>query len=153
MNYDQFGRTMDSSRGMKLMETTDIRHDVRNKLQSGNFDCAKELTLSMFSGRHKMYILWELRHGDAIHFNQFTRIIPNVSRKVLTNQLNELIQDSIVEKRDYQEGRVKRASYKLTELGLSLIPILNLMYDWGEKRINQLKLDPVYQTKDFHPNV
>ncbi|MHA8110798.1 winged helix-turn-helix transcriptional regulator [Lactobacillaceae bacterium Melli_B4] len=132
---------------------TDIRQDVRNKIQSGNFDCAKELTLSMFSGKHKMYILWELRNGDAIHFNQFTRLIPNVSRKVLTNQLNELIQDSIVEKHDYNEGNVKRASYNLTSTGQSLIPILEMMYAWGENRIEQLKLDPVYQTKNFHPNV
>ncbi|MBW1605907.1 helix-turn-helix domain-containing protein [Lactobacillus sp. Sy-1] len=132
---------------------TDIRQDVRNKIQSGNFDCAKELTLSMFSGKHKMYILWELRNGDEIHFNQFTRIIPNVSRKVLTNQLNELIQDSIIEKRDYSEGKVKRASYKLTAIGASLIPILTMMYDWGEKRIDQLRIDPVYQTKNFHPDV
>ncbi|MEJ6400308.1 winged helix-turn-helix transcriptional regulator [Nicoliella lavandulae] len=132
---------------------SDIRKDVRNKIQSGNFDCAKELTLSMFSGKHKMYILWELRHGDEIHFNQFTRLIPNVSRKVLTNQLNELISDSIIEKHDYNEGKVKRASYKLTSVGQSLIPILTMMYDWGEQRIEQLKIDPIYQTRNFHPNV
>lgn len=128
----------------------DIRKNVINKLQSGNYDCAKELTLSMFSGKHKMYIIWELRDGDSIHFNQFTRLIPNISRKVLTNQLNELVLDSIIEKNDYNDGNVKRVSYKLTSLGKSLVPILQMMYSWGEKRVDYLKLNPVYKTKNFH---
>ncbi|MGX4644481.1 MULTISPECIES: winged helix-turn-helix transcriptional regulator [Holzapfeliella] len=124
----------------------DIRQKVKEKIQSGDFDCAKELTLSMFQGKHKLFILWELRKGNPIHFNEFTRLIPNVSRKVLTNQLNELIQDNMIQKNDYDEGNVKRVSYELTQTGKTIMPILEAMYRWGENRIEELKISPNYQT-------
>lgn len=43
-----------------------IRKDIQDKIQNGNFNCEKELTLSIISGKWKVVILWHLGvEGDA----------------------------------------------------------------------------------------
>jgi DNA-binding HxlR family transcriptional regulator len=57
-------------------------------------------------------------------------MIPNISRKVLTTQLEELLTHGIVERQSYAEAP-PRVEYSLTKKGKRLIPILNQLYKWG----------------------
>ncbi|WP_283678513.1 helix-turn-helix domain-containing protein [Lentilactobacillus sp. Marseille-Q4993] len=122
----------------------DIRESVANKLAKGEYDCAKEFTMSMFSGKHKLFILWNLKNGEEVHFNEFGRLIPSASKKVLSNQLQELQEDGLINKDFYDEGKVKRTVYRMSKLGYSLVPILEMMYSWGENRIGDLDLNTKY---------
>jgi DNA-binding HxlR family transcriptional regulator len=58
---------------------------------------------------------------------------------MLTSQLKELIEDGIVHRRVYPETP-PRVEYSMTELGMTLLPIIELMYEWWKKRIEDLKL-------------
>lgn len=61
--------------------------------------------------------------------------LKSISKKVLSNQLNELMADQIVSKREYLTGKVKHTEYQLTDIGETLIPIIVALNDWGENRL------------------
>ncbi len=63
---------------------------------------------------------------------------------MLSNQLKELEEDGIVYREVFPQVPPK-AEYSLTELGMTLIPIVDLLYEWGQKRIDEIKK----QTEDM----
>lgn len=91
--------------------------------------CAVEITLNIISGKWKGIILYRLLDGKK-RFNELKRRIPNVTHRTLTLQLRELEADGILKRTVYAEVP-PRVEYELTELGLSMTPILKAIYDWG----------------------
>jgi DNA-binding HxlR family transcriptional regulator/peroxiredoxin len=55
-----------------------------------------------------------------------------ISRKVLTERLNSLLDSGVVERVAYQE-RPTRYAYKLTPRGRALLPVLVALQDWGDR--------------------
>ena len=55
-----------------------------------------------------------------------------ISRKVLTQQLKELEEDGIVKREAFKE-LPPRVEYSLTQKGLELLPILNMLTKWNLK--------------------
>lgn len=115
-----------------------IRKDIREKIQKGNFNCEKELTLSIISGKWKVVILWHLGVEGPHRFSELQRLFPSISHKVLSNQLKELMEDGIVDRTVYPEIP-PRVEYYMTELGMSLLPVVEMMYDWGKMRMEQIR--------------
>ncbi|MFD1485958.1 winged helix-turn-helix transcriptional regulator [Lacticaseibacillus baoqingensis] len=118
-----------------------VRKDVLARLQNGDFSCAKELTLAMFSGKWKLVILCHLNSHGAYRFNELRRLLPTITHKVLTNQLRELAQDQLITRHESVQGR-RHVAYAITELGRSLMPIIEAMRVWGEQRITALPVAP-----------
>ncbi|ADY23482.1 helix-turn-helix domain-containing protein [Bacillus paranthracis] len=115
-----------------------IRKDIQEKIKNGNFNCEKELTLSIISGKWKVVILWHLGVEGPHRFSELQRLFPSISHKVLSNQLKELMEDGIVDRTVYPEIP-PRVEYYMTELGMSLLPIVEMMYDWGKMRMEQIR--------------
>ncbi len=84
----------------------------------------------MVGGRWKLIIIWNLRK-KAFRYKELYRSIPNITEKMLTQQLSTLVEDGWVLKKDYGEIP-PRTEYSLTPLGKSFIPILKRIYDWGK---------------------
>lgn len=97
--------------------------------QSITDDCPIAATLKAIGGRWKLIILWNLRE-QPLRYKVLQRAIPNISEKMLTQQLSVLVEDGWVVKKDYGEIP-PRTEYSLTELGQSFIPILDHIYVWG----------------------
>ena len=57
---------------------------------------------------------------------------------MLTNQLRELEEDGIIQRKVYPQVPPK-VEYSLTELGQTLIPIVDMLYRWGQKRMQEIK--------------
>lgn len=76
-------------------------------------------------------ILHMLSSG-TLRFGELKKNIPPVSQKVLTQQLRELEADGIVSRTVYAEVPLK-VEYALTSRGVSLTPILDALYRWGEE--------------------
>lgn len=112
----------------------DLRREVRKKLENGEFNCEKELTLSIISGKWKITIIYYLATGGPLRFSEIKRLFPKITHKVLTTQVRELEEDGIVHRKVYPEVP-PRVEYSLTELGESLMPIVFMMYDWGKQNI------------------
>lgn len=61
----------------------------------------------------------------------FTLYYLYTTTKVLTSQLRQMEQSGLVNRKVYAEVP-PRVEYSLTELGFSLHPIMDAMWDWGE---------------------
>lgn len=93
--------------------------------------CEKELTLSVIEGKWKLIILCHLRFKGTKRFTELKNSIPNITQKMLTNQLRELEADGLVHREVYPEVPPK-VEYSFTEQGKSLIPILEMLEEWGK---------------------
>lgn len=102
--------------------------------------CPVETTLSLIGSKWKVLILRDLLPGTK-RFGELKKSIGHVSQKVLTNQLREMELQGLVNRKVYAEVP-PRVEYSLTDLGLSLKPILDAMWNWGE----EYKTKRVYKT-------
>lgn len=93
--------------------------------------CPVEFTLSVIGGKWKGILLYHLIDGVK-RFNEFRRICPNITQRMLTLQLRELEESGIVHREVYRQVPPK-VEYSLTPLGRTLIPIIQSMKEWGER--------------------
>lgn len=92
--------------------------------------CPVETTLLLIGNKWKVLILRDLLTGTK-RFGELKKSIGNVSQKVLTAQLRDMEADGLLIRTVYAEVP-PRVEYSLTELGMSLNPILEAMSRWGE---------------------
>ena len=78
--------------------------------------CPVEVTLSVIGGKWKPLILWHLYKGGVRRFLELQRIIPGITRKMLTQHLRELERDGIVARKIFNEMPL-RVEYSLTKYG------------------------------------
>ena len=64
------------------------------------------------------------------------RAIPVISKQMLTQQLREMEEDGIIERKIFAEIP-PRVEYYITEYGQSLFPVIDAMSNWGLKGIKQ----------------
>src|SRR5262250_247636 len=93
-------------------------------------ECPVRATIDVIEGKWKPIIVNELKQR-TLRFGQLERHMPEVTRKVLTEQLRELEDDGII-KRKTSEKRWERVEYSLTSYGRTLVPVLTLMAKWGK---------------------
>ncbi len=98
-----------------------------------------DATLQMIQGKWKIMILYELYESGAKRFGELQRYIADISHKTLTTQLRELERDELIKRNLYAEVP-PRVEYSLTPRGESLIPVLDMICDWGLQNVpsNQL---------------
>ena len=90
-----------------------------------------ETTLTLISDKWKVLILRDLLPGTK-RFGELKKSVGNVSQKVLTAQLRQMEDSGLLTRTVYPEVP-PRVEYTLTELGYSLKPILDAMWNWGEE--------------------
>lgn len=105
------------------------------RMENKEFNCEKELTLSIIGGKWKMLILWHLGLEGTKRFGELKALIPGITQRMLVNQLRELEEDQIVKRVVYPVVPPK-VEYSLTKEGESLMPILDSMYKWGRNYMN-----------------
>ena len=91
--------------------------------------CPVETTLMLIGDKWKVLILRELMNGTR-RFGELKRAIGTVSQKVLTAQLRDMEENGLVSRKVYAEVP-PRVEYSLTETGMSLKPLLDVMANWG----------------------
>ncbi len=89
-------------------------------------------TLSLINGKYKMVILYTLMEFGIVRFNEMKKYIGDISYKTLSHNLKELEADGLVHREEYPQIPPK-VEYSLTERGKSLIPILDMMCEWGDE--------------------
>lgn len=90
-------------------------------------------TLCLIGGKYKMLVLYALFLSEKpVRYNKLKRLIGNISFKMLTKTLRELETDGLVIRKEYPQVPPK-VEYWLTDKGNSLMPIIDLMCEWGEK--------------------
>lgn len=92
--------------------------------------CPVETCLELLSGKWKPRILWKLHQRGVVRFGELKRGLPEITAKMLTQQLRELEQDGLITRKVYAEVP-PRVEYSLSEFGLTLKPVLDTLARWG----------------------
>ena len=98
------------------------------------FICPMEYTLCIIGGKWKPLIIWRLVNSGILRYGQFKKSINGITHKMLSQQLKELECDGIIKRDEYPEIPPK-VEYSLTEKGITLIPVLKGMVNWGNQNI------------------
>lgn len=92
--------------------------------------CPVETTLTLISDKWKVLILRDLMNG-TMRFGELKKSIGHVTQKVLTAQLRQMEASGLLTRKVYAEVP-PRVEYTLTELGYSLKPVMDALWEWGE---------------------
>jgi len=103
----------------------------QNKVHCENYTSEIEITIEILSGKWVVLLLTHLGEEKVVRFNEFRKVFPDITQKMLSQQLKKLEENKIVEKKIYNEVPPK-VEYRLTEYGNKLMPILDQMQLWGK---------------------
>ncbi|MCZ6861752.1 MAG: helix-turn-helix domain-containing protein [Alphaproteobacteria bacterium] len=106
---------------------------MRKQRHQNYTNCPVEAALDVVGGKWKAVILFRLLEGTK-RFNQLRRLLPNVTQRMMTNQLRELERDGLVRRKVYAQVPPK-VEYSLTDLGKTLTPALHELRKWGEEHM------------------
>ncbi|RNI22587.1 winged helix-turn-helix transcriptional regulator [Rufibacter latericius] len=102
-----------------------------------SLNCGLDLIGEVLYGKWKIRLLWFIHEGNK-RPSELQRKIPDASRRVLNMQLKELEEHEFISKVIYPVVPPK-VEYSLTELGESLIPVLSVLGNWGDKHQELLR--------------
>ena len=111
--------------------------------------CPVEATLDLIGGKYKALILWHLS-GGILRFSELRSRIPKATPKMLTQQLRELEEHTLIHREVYPVIPPK-VEYSLTDTGRSLLPILVAMRDWGADYLRSNDREPCCFMMDSDP--
>jgi DNA-binding HxlR family transcriptional regulator len=107
---------------------------IRHKRLDCSPGCAVEGALNLIDGKWKGVILFHL--FESTHrFNEIRRRLPNVTQRMLTNQLRELEADGLIVRKVYAEVPPK-VEYSLSARGRSLEPVIMALKAWGDAHVD-----------------
>ncbi|MFC4209865.1 transcriptional regulator [Pedobacter petrophilus] len=94
-------------------------------------DCGMGMIMDIIGGKWKPCLLFNIWKGHR-RPSELQRLNPRASRRVLNQQLTELEDHGIISKTIYPILPPK-VEYFLTDLGSSLIPLIQSMDNWGSQ--------------------
>lgn len=111
------------------MVATGLGVDVRRSSFSPEPDCAIAQSLGVIGDGWELLIVRDLARG-VDRFDQLADSL-HISRKVLTERLNHLVEHGVLERRPYDQR--PRYEYVLTDKGTELVDMLMVMAGWADK--------------------
>lgn len=107
------------------------------KKYTGIESCPIRNVISRFSGKWAMLILCVLSENEATRFNAIHKALPDISPKVLSETLKSLEADGLIRREQYAEVP-PRVEYALTDLGRSLLPIIQSLIGWALEHFDEM---------------
>lgn len=92
-------------------------------------NCPVTHCLNKIGGKWKILIIYAISM-KCNRFSKLQKAIPVISKQMLVNQLRELEEDKILERTIFAEIP-PRVEYKVTEYGMSLMPVISVLQEWG----------------------
>lgn len=111
----------------------DLRAGDREQLTPVSAAKGVEDALRILEGRWKLVILFHLFGGRVLRFSDLERAIPQISQKMLAQQLRQLEADGMVRRVVHAQVPPK-VEYRLTDWGQSLCPVLDALLKWLASR-------------------
>ncbi len=95
--------------------------------------CPIEYGLDIFGGKWKSRIICVLSAADVMRYNEIRNELGNITDAVLAAMLKELIADSLISRKQYNQIPPK-VEYALTDKGRSVLPILQSICHWSRQQ-------------------
>ncbi|MBP5467863.1 MAG: helix-turn-helix transcriptional regulator [Candidatus Riflebacteria bacterium] len=99
------------------------------------YKCPVEAAMDVVGGKYKAQIVYELISGKK-RYNEIQKTLPQATPRMLSKQLKELEEDGVINRILYPVVPPK-TEYSLTELGETLVPIVEALCKWGEYYFNK----------------
>lgn len=100
------------------------------------FRCGMEAVVDLVGGKWKLLIMYHLSH-KRLRFSELQRQVGKVSEKMLSQQLREMVADSLVRRIDFKTVP-PHVEYETTafgyNLGLAMVP----MCEWGSRNMDEI---------------
>lgn len=103
----------------------------KKKIQK-DFKCSIGFAMTVIGSKWRAVILWHILKKGPIRYGQLKSSIPNISHKVLAQELKKLESDNLIDRIAYATIP-PRVEYIVTEKGKTLEHILTALCDWGKK--------------------
>lgn len=107
---------------------------IRHKRLDCSPGCAVEAALSFIDGKWKGVVLYHLFEA-TLRFTEIRRRLPNITQRMLTNQLRELEADGLILRKIYPQVPPK-VEYSLSTRGRSLEPVIMALKAWGDANMD-----------------
>ncbi|HOT75215.1 MAG TPA: helix-turn-helix domain-containing protein [Candidatus Wallbacteria bacterium] len=103
------------------------------------YTCPLEIVHDILKGKWKTVILWQLKYRNRASLSQLEHDIRGISQKMLLEQLKELMEFGLVDKKKFK-GYPLRVEYFLTEdKGGRIIKSLEIMQEIGREYIAEME--------------
>ncbi len=99
--------------------------------------CKAAPMLDWLGNKWSLVVLLKIYEDGIVRFNELYRSIPSVSEKVLAQVLKNLVNDGLI-RRDLFPDVPPRVEYSLTDLGMSLIPHIKALQQWGLENYDRI---------------
>ncbi len=99
------------------------------------YDCPVEALSNILGKKWVAVIIWELQN-NKIRFGELQRTIEGCSKKMLTQQLELLINHGVIVNDKKIRNNTVESTYYLSESGLRLLPIMEKMIDWSNNNLS-----------------
>lgn len=103
------------------------------------YTCPLEIVHDILKGKWKTVILYQLKHYGVSSLSDLEKSIKGINQKMLLQQLNELREYGLVDKKKY-DGYPLKVEYFLTkDTGVKIVEALEIMQEVGLEYINKDK--------------
>lgn len=109
---------------------------MKIKYDGKEYACSFGFALNMVSGKWKALLLWYLR-DETLRYNEIRKKLDGITQKMLTQTLRDLEKHQLITRKVYPVVPPK-VEYTITEHGQKLIPIFEMMLEWGNDVGSQL---------------
>lgn len=92
--------------------------------------CPIRTTLELVGGKWRLLILHQLRNG-ALRFAELRRLLPDISEKMLVQELRHLTAAGLLGRHNYGEVP-PRVEYELTAVGRAALPLIAAVAEYGQ---------------------
>lgn len=94
-------------------------------------NCPMTNAMKIIGGKWKLMLLNGIYRNAPARFGELKKKMQDITQTTLTAQLRELERDGIISRKVYSEVPPK-VEYTLTALGETLIPVIQVLYNWGD---------------------
>ncbi len=103
-------------------------------MKENEFKCPVEFTTRVVGGKWKPRLIWQLirQQPQPLRFSELRNGCSPISDRILTKELKELEKMGLIARKEYPVVP-RKTEYTLTEFGMTLVPLMQTMADWGMK--------------------
>jgi DNA-binding HxlR family transcriptional regulator len=116
-------------------------------------NCPVRQVLDRIGDKWSTLVILQLGENEVMRFNELSQTIGDISQKMLTTTVRNLEADGLISRKMYAEIPPK-VEYRLTPLGVSLLPLIRDMVSWADNNLRAIQRNRTRSTaKTAAPNV
>ncbi len=112
---------------------------MRKKEEKGSIIemCPVRNVIARFGNKWALLTVLIIGEQGVVRFNELSRLIPDVSSRVLSSTLRTLEADGFIDRKVYAVVPPK-VEYRLTEVGKSLLPLIQQLTEWAQTNMKRV---------------